>query len=102
MTVQRNQPPQVTVTPESATVAGEATVELTGQATDPEAGMLTYHWSSNGVGSFDDESAEKTIWTAPPKTDNAQSITLTFTATDNGARLPARPRPRSQSPATQL
>ncbi len=85
VTLQRNQPPQVTVSPRSTTVAGDETVELTGRATDLEAGMLSYRWSSNGGGSFEDEFAEKTKWTAPPKTDNAQSITLTFTATDNGA-----------------
>ncbi len=85
VTVQGNQAPTATATGRPTTVGGGGLVTLNGTVDDPEDDQLTYRWSSNGGGSFEDEFAEQTTWTAPPKTDNAQSITLTLTATDDGA-----------------
>ena len=85
VTVRPNQAPRVTVTPATTTVEGDGELEVSGTATDPEGDGLTFAWSSNGGGSFDDAGASDTTWTAPPKTDTAQSITLTLTVTDDGA-----------------
>ena len=85
VTVRANQAPRVTVSPATVTVDGEEALTVSGAATDPEDDDLTYAWSSNGGGTFDDDAAAETIWTAPPKTDTAQSITLTLTVTDDGA-----------------
>ena len=84
-TVRANQAPRVTVSPATVTVDGGGTVTLRGTATDPEDDDLTYFWSSNGGGTFNDDAASETTWTAPPKTDTSQSITLTLTVTDDGA-----------------
>ena len=84
VTVRENQAPTASATADAATVNGGGTVALTGTATDPEGDALTYAWSSNG-GTFDDDSALDTSWTAPPKTDEVQTITLTLTVTDDGA-----------------
>ena len=85
VTVRANQAPRVTVSPATATVEGDGELEVSGTATDAEGDRLTYFWSSNGGGTFDDASAPETTWTAPPKIDTAQSITLTLTVTDDGA-----------------
>ena len=84
VTVRANQAPRVTVTPATTTVEGDGELAVSGAATDPEGDRLTYRWSSNGGGTFDDDAASETTWTAPPKTDTAQSITLTLTVTDDG------------------
>ena len=85
VTLRANQAPRVTVSPATATVEGDGELEVSGTATDPEGDRLTYAWNSNGGGTFDDASAPETTWTAPPKIDTAQSITLTLTVTDDGA-----------------
>ena len=85
VTVRANQAPRVTVSPATVTVDGGGTVTLRGTATDPEDDDLTYFWSSNGGGTFNDDAAPETTWTAPPKTDTSQSIMLTLTVTDDGA-----------------
>ena len=80
-----NQAPEVFVAQESATVGGGNSLVLDGTATDPEGGSLTYTWSSNGGGSFDNASDLNTSWTAPAATNAVQNITLTLTVTDDGA-----------------
>ena len=47
--------------------------------------MLTYAWTSNNGGSFDDADALDTTWTARGATDADQTATLTLTVTDDGA-----------------
>ena len=84
VTVRANQAPRVTVSPTTVTVDGEEALAVSGAATDPEGDRLTYRWSSNGGGTFDDDAAPETTWTAPPKTNAAQDITLTLTVTDDG------------------
>ena len=85
VTVRPNQPPSVAVSPAVAAVAGEEDLTVSGTVVDPEGDGLTYVWSSNGGGTFADPFAAETTWTAPPETGAAQSITLTLTATDDGA-----------------
>ena len=85
VTVPANQAPEVFVAQESATVGGGNSLVLDGRATDPEGGSLTYTWSSNGGGSFDNASDLNTSWTAPAATNAVQNITLTLTVTDDGA-----------------
>ena len=86
VTVRANQAPRVTVSPSTARVDGEEVLAVSGSATDPEGDRLTYIWSSNGAGTFDDDAgAADTTWTAPATTADVQNITLTLTVTDNGA-----------------
>ena len=84
VTVRANQPPEVRVAPESATVGGGSRLTLDGTATDPEGGRLTYEWTSSGGGSFANASALDTTWTAPAASTTEQSIVLTLTVTDAG------------------
>ena len=84
VTVLANQAPTVSVTPESATVRGGGTVTLDGTAADPEGDGLSFAWSSNGGGTFADDSALDTVWTAPAATQAEQVLTLTLTVTDDG------------------
>ena len=85
VTVRANQAPRVTVSPSTARVDGEEVLAVSGAATDPEGDRLTFAWSSNGGGSFDDAGASDTTWTAPATTADVQNITLTLTVTDDGA-----------------
>ena len=85
ITVRENQPPTVSVAAIPGTVDGGETVALDGTASDPEGDNLIYTWTSNGGGSFADDSALYTTWTAPPTTDAAQSVVLTLTVRDDGA-----------------
>ena len=85
VTVRANQAPRVTVTPATTTVEGDGELAVSGAATDPEGDRLTFAWSSNGGGSFDDAGASDTTWTAPATTADVQNITLTLTVTDDGA-----------------
>ena len=82
--VRENQRPTASVSPDTATVDGGGAVTLRGTASDPDTTTLTYAWTSLGSGSFHDASALDTTWTAPPKTNAAQNITLTLTVTDDG------------------
>ena len=82
--VRENQRPTASVSPDTATVDGRGAVTLLGMASDPDTTTLTYAWTSSGGGTFNDASALDTTWTAPPKTDAAQDITLTLTVTDDG------------------
>ncbi len=84
ITVRANQPPEVSVSPATAAVDGDGELALTGTATDPEGDDLTYAWSSDGWGSFDDDAALSPTWTAPPAEDDPRTITLTLRVTDNG------------------
>ena len=77
-----NRPPVVTVTPASAVVAGAGTLSPSVKVTDPENDTLSYAWTSNGGGAFDDAAIAGATWTAPAATASAQSITLTLTVTD--------------------
>ena len=47
------------------TVDGGGTVRLNGTATDRDDARLTYRWSSDGGGTFDDDEALDTTWIAP-------------------------------------
>ena len=79
-----NQAPTVSAIATPATVGGGGTVSLDGTATDPEGDALSYAWSSNGGGTFADDSALDTTWTAPAATQTEQVVTLTLTVTDDG------------------
>ena len=82
--VRENQRPTASVSPGAASVDGGGAVTLRGTASDPDTTTLTYAWTSSGAGSFHDASALDTTWTAPPKTNAVQDITLTLTVTDDG------------------
>ena len=82
--VRENQRPTASVSPDTDTVDGGGAVTLDGTASDPDTTTLTYAWTSSGGGSFDDDAALDTTWTAPPKTNAAQDITLTLKVADDG------------------
>ena len=82
VTVLENQPPAVSATAAPRTVLGGGTVTLDGTATDLEDDALSHAWSSNGGGTFADDSAPDTTWTAPEATQADQVVTLTLTVTD--------------------
>ena len=82
--MRENQRPIAEVSPDTATVDGGEEVELEATASDPDTTTLTYDWTSSGGGTFEDASALDTTWTAPPKTNAAQDITLTLKVTDDG------------------
>ena len=77
-----NGPPTVTASGTPTTINGSEVVTLTGSATDPNNDTLTILWTSDGGGTFANDSAASTTWTAPATTTNQQNITLTLTATD--------------------
>ena len=86
VTVRENQPPTVVLGSLLTEVTGGGTMNLdVSIATDLEGDTLTYAWTSDGGGSFDDASALDTTWTAPDATDADQAVKLTLTVTDDGA-----------------
>lgn len=107
-----NRPPQVTIVTDGATVAGGAVVSLAATASDPDSDPLSYRWS--GQGSFANDEAEDTDWTAPLAMDQDQAYTLTLTVSDSrlsaeasveftvrGQLLPAQPVIASGAPGAQ-
>ena len=78
-----NQAPNVTINTGNMTIAGSATVSLDGTVTDADDALSTLliAWTSNG-GTFVNASAVDTDWTAPARTTQPQTITLTLSATD--------------------
>ena len=77
--------PEVSVAASPRRVAGGGLVTLTGMVTDPDAGPLTYAWSSSGdLGTFAGASAPSATWTAPDATGEDQTVTLTLTVTGVG------------------
>ena len=80
-----NQPPTVSATAVPGRVGGGGTVSLDGTAGDPDGDNLSFAWSSDGGGTFADDSALDTTWTAPAATRSEQVVTLTLTVTDDGA-----------------
>ena len=86
VTVRENQPPTVVLGGIATEIGGGVTLSLfVSTATDPEGDTLTYAWTSDGGGSFDDAGALETFWTAPDATDADQTVMLTLTVTDDGA-----------------
>ena len=83
VTVRANQAPRVTVSPTTATVDGGEEVALDGMASDRDDGTLTYRWSSDGGGAFDDDEALVTPWFAPRATAANERLVLTLTVTDS-------------------
>ena len=76
--------PAVTIETAEQTVDGGQTVNLAATASDPDGDDLTLAWTSDGGGTFDDDSVEDASWTAPAKTNSDQTIVLTLMATDPG------------------
>ena len=77
-----NTAPTASATGTPTTVDGGGEVTLDGTASDDDDDTLTYSWASSGGGTFGDDSALDTTWTAPAATDADQSITLTLTVND--------------------
>lgn len=76
-----NTVPTASATASSSSIAVGATITLTGTASDADVGdTLSYSWTSNGGGSFADNAALSTSWTAP--TDSVAPVILTLTVTD--------------------
>ena len=85
-----NQPPVVTVQASSQTVNGNGTIALTGTASDPDEvpDTLAVQWTANpDIGTFSDDDALTTNWTAPAPTDADQQVVLTMTATEPDENL---------------
>ncbi|MXZ88494.1 MAG: hypothetical protein F4Z07_06535 [Dehalococcoidia bacterium] len=82
VTVRANQPPTASATVSPATVHGRGSVRLNGAARDRDDTNLTYRWTSDGGGSFDDATALNTTWTAPPARLDAGGVALTLEVTD--------------------
>ena len=76
-------------------VEGGGSVTLTADVSDDRDvdADLTYLWTSNGGGTFENSAAEDTTWTAPAATARVQSITLTLSVTDTGGLRPPIPLP---------
>ena len=78
--VQANRPPTVTIHTSDQTVDGGATVSLDATASDRDGDTLSYSWS--GSGSFDDENALDTDWTAPAAQSSDREYVLTVEVSD--------------------
>ena len=77
-----NRAPVVAVTPATAVVAGSGTLKPSVTASDPEQDDLTYAWTSDGGGTFNDSAIAGAKWIAPAATDSDRTITLTLTVSD--------------------
>ena len=77
-----SQPPTVSATAQPGSITAGGTVTLDGTASDPNGDALTYAWTSSGGGTFANDSAVDTTWTAPTAT--AATVYLTLTVTDTG------------------
>ena len=75
-----NRRPTVTIYTSDQDVDGGASVSLDATASDPDGDALNYLWS--GSGSFADESALDTIWTAPAAQSSDRTYQLTITVSD--------------------
>ena len=74
-------PPVVSFTTSHSSVVSGGSILLTGTATNPDGGTLTYSWSSSNGGTFSAPSALVTNWTAPHPT-SALDSTITLTASN--------------------
>ena len=83
--VRANEPPTASITSAPATVNGRGAFVLTATARDPDLDVLTYKWTSSGGGSFENDEALNTTWTAPVATGTSQNVTLTLTVSDTSA-----------------
>ena len=78
-----NNAPTVNIDTEAQIVDGGAMVALQATAADQDTGdTLTHAWT--GQGTFADDAAEDTTWTAPTRLTAVQPILLTLTVTDTG------------------
>ena len=75
-----NRRPTVRIITSGQTVDGGALVSLDATASDHDGDALTYIWS--GSGSFADENALNTTWTAPPAQSSNREYVLTITVSD--------------------
>ena len=86
VTVRANQPPTVVLGSIPTEVRGGQTLSLVVTFfTDPEGDTLTFAWTNDGGGTFQDAGALHARWIAPDATDADQTVMLTLTATDDGA-----------------
>ena len=86
-TVLANVAPEVTIITGAQELAGggEITLDATATDDDDDDNSLTYQWAADpDVGDFSATEALGPTWTAPDRTNAAQSIALTLTITDPG------------------
>ena len=80
----RPAPLELSATATPTTVDGLGIVTLDATASGANSDALTYAWTADpDLGTFADDSAADTTWTAPPKTGAAQQVALTLTGTDS-------------------
>ncbi len=74
--------PTVSARASTSTMPGGGAVVLDGTASDPQNNALTYVWTSDGGGTFTNDRALHTVWTAPAAGVGDREVTLTLTVTD--------------------
>ena len=75
--------PTASIETEDQDLAGGDSIELQATSADSDGTIATRLWTADpAVGTFGDETAEDTTWTAPATAAN-QEVTLTLTVTDN-------------------
>ena len=79
-----NTAPTVAVSANPTTVDSAGSVTLTPTVPDGQNNVTSYLWTSNGDGTFADDDAANTTWTAPAVTGTNRSVSPTLTLTDGG------------------
>ena len=83
VTVRADTAPTGSVSADPGTVLGGTEVALVAAISDDNPSELTYRWTDNpAVGTFSNDTAQNTSWTAPAATAADRPVTFTLTVTD--------------------